>query len=543
MGYFVRKVMGDHERNTIIARLQDLREQLFDCIDFINTTLEQTFTLQELTTEPGITADLRNIQTSVQLLHAELQAMMADEALLSLLESAELEPAFSKIRHDLRNPVSPLQGYAELIIEDLDPKKQPQLASQLETIVDKAKTILALIEQFRPNPGVPVSKRFKISPVDDAPVFARQDKAFLDYKNKITILIVDDIEVNRIILGRHLENLGFQDILHACNGEEAMEIIRTRPVDIVLLDIDMPKMNGVAVLQEVNGLIQTGKIDVLMISASDTMQNILHCLRLGAVDFLSKPFERELLDVRISSCVQKRWYALQAEIQQRQVVNERQRFEQLLKAIFPPVIVNELTCKGQIESSYYNNIAVIFTDIVGFTSYCDAHPLPDVMRRIQFFSDACEELSIKHNLQKIKTIGDCFLATAGMLTHSDNPVLDCVLFARELMAACKEHDPEWQLRSGVNFGSIIGGIIGNRQYLYDIWGDTVNTASRVQSKTSAGTVAFTREAWELIDTLAMGESQGKIWLKGKGEIEIIQFTGFKNEEEVAKLSAGRPLIS
>jgi len=165
---------------------------------------------------------------------------------------------------------------------------------------------------------------------------------------------------------------------------------------------------------------------------------------------------------------------------------------------------------------------VLFCDIVGFTEYCDRTPPETVVGQLQGLVRSFEDISLTHQLEKIKTIGDAFLATGGLLHKVDNPVLACVKCGLDLCRTSEALEPGWQVRVGIHIGPIVAGIVGQRQFLFDLWGDTVNVAARIAGEAEPGTVFLSNAAWQLIAHSADGYSRGLVPLKGKGELELIE---------------------
>jgi class 3 adenylate cyclase len=148
-----------------------------------------------------------------------------------------------------------------------------------------------------------------------------------------------------------------------------------------------------------------------------------------------------------------------------------------------------------------------------------------VLAHLQGLVEIFEELTVSHGLEKIKTVGDAFMTTAGLLKPVENPVLSCVRCGLEMVAAAPNVPPQWQVRVGVHLGPVIAGVVGRRQYLFDVWGDTVNTAARVESLGLPNTVNVSGPAWKWVSNRC--RTQGNRWVnvKGKGELEIYQVDG------------------
>jgi adenylate cyclase len=134
-----------------------------------------------------------------------------------------------------------------------------------------------------------------------------------------------------------------------------------------------------------------------------------------------------------------------------------------------------------------------------------------------------ERLALRHQVEKIKTIGDAFMAAAGLLERpADHPVLHCVRCGLDMIAASRRLPIPWEVRVGIHFGSVVAGVIGCRHYLFDLWGDTVNTAARMESHGIPGAVTLSQPAWEAVAQHCHGEPLGRIDIKGKGPMEMVR---------------------
>jgi class 3 adenylate cyclase len=163
---------------------------------------------------------------------------------------------------------------------------------------------------------------------------------------------------------------------------------------------------------------------------------------------------------------------------------------------------------------------VLFADVVDFTSYCDHNSPQDVLSNLQALTASYEDLALKYDLQKIKTVGDAFMAAGGLLQPLDNPVLNSVHCGLEMIQVACQIPAGWDVRVGIHYGTVIAGLIGKRQYLFDIWGDTVNTAQRIEHYGRPGAVNLSRPARDQIAPNLPAQSLGTLEIKGKGALEI-----------------------
>jgi len=343
------------------------------------------------------------------------------------------------------------------------------------------------------------------------------------------LLVVDDNEDNRFTLTERLKREGYGNVACASNGREALELLATRPFDLVLLDITMPEMDGYQVLHEVKADTTLRNIPIVMISAVDEIESVARCIGLGAEDYLAKPFNAVLLRARLAACLEKKKLRDQEAVYTQQIENEKRRADELLYAMLPPGAVRELKATNAVRPRRYEEVAVLFCDIVGFTAYCDENPPEKVVEHLQALNEEYERIVRQHEMEKIKTIGDAFMATAGLFTPVPDPVFASLQCGLDMVTASRRTEPSWEVRVGVQFGPVVAGIIGHRQYLFDLWGDTVNMASRIAAHANPGTVATSGATWHRIRDRGRGRSLGFVDIKGKGRIELIECQGLKEQ--------------
>jgi adenylate cyclase len=336
------------------------------------------------------------------------------------------------------------------------------------------------------------------------------------------LLIVDDSEDNRFTLASRLKREGYENVTSASNGRCALELLAERSFDLVLLDIQMPDMDGYQVLEHLKTDTMLRNIPVIMISAVDAIESVVRCISLGAEDYLPKPFNAVLLRARVAACLEKKKLRDQEVVYMQQIESEKHRADELLYAMVPPGAVRELKATSQVRPRRYDEVAVLFCDIVDFTPYCDQNPPEKVVEELQTLVGEYELIVRRHEMEKIKTIGDAFMATAGLLNPVPNPILASLQCGLDMVATSRRIEPKWEVRVGVHFGPVVAGIIGQRQFVFDLWGDTVNTAARIAARASPGAVVTSGATWHRIRDRGRGRSLGYMDLKGKGRIEIIE---------------------
>ncbi|MDP9254864.1 MAG: response regulator [Verrucomicrobiota bacterium] len=429
------------------------------------------------------------------------------------------------MHHEVRTPLNQVIGYAEILQEQAKELGQDSFIPDLQKVHTAGRHLLDLILE-----------NFASTQVDPGPAesevitFTRQQAAARESPTKdseivkapvenASLLVVDDNELNRDMLTRRLERLGYK-VSCAENGSEALKKIRAEPFDLLLLDIMMPVMDGFEVLEQLKAEPVLRDIPVIVLSASDQLDHAVKCIQKGATDYLTKPFNPVLLQARIGSCLERKRLHDKEISYLRQIQEEKKRSDELLHVILPREIAAELKDTAAVKPHRFEKVGILFCDVVGFTAYSERHRPEEILSHLQSLVEAFEQLCSQHSLEKIKTIGDSFMATAGLLAPLENPALDCVKCGLEMITVARSLPACWNVRVGVHVGPVIAGVVGRRKYQYDVWGDTVNTAARMQTAADPGAVCVNEETWNLIAEHCCGRRLGRIKVKGKGEQEL-----------------------
>src|ERR1019366_5710165 len=209
-----------------------------------------------------------------------------------------------RTHHDLRTPLNQIIGYSEMLAEEANSINQGNLIPDLQKINQAAHKMLQLVEDlfFTENADSPQPSTFT---KHEGALAVSQEPDSAKSVQTGRILVVDDNELNRDMLSRRLQRQGHQTEL-AENGRQALEMLRDKPFDLVLLDIMMPEMDGYAVLARMKGDASLRNIPIIMISAITEMDSVVKCIEMGAEDYLPKPFNPTLLKARISACLEKK---------------------------------------------------------------------------------------------------------------------------------------------------------------------------------------------------------------------------------------------
>lgn len=207
------------------------------------------------------------------------------------------------------------------------------------------------------------------------------------------------------------------------------------------------------------------------------------------------------------------------------IARERKKSENLLLNILPTEIAKELKEKGNVQAKHFDNISVLFTDFVNFTQIAEQLSPNELVQELHACFTAFDRIMEKHGLEKIKTIGDAYLAVCGLPhanPHHAQKTVQAALEISSFMLARKEQASTrtFEIRIGIHSGSVVAGIVGVKKFAYDIWGDTVNTAARMEASGEAGKINISETTYQLVKDEFTCTYRGKIQAKNKGEVDM-----------------------
>jgi adenylate cyclase len=325
------------------------------------------------------------------------------------------------------------------------------------------------------------------------------------------LLVVDDNKVNRLLLGRTLEQLGHA-VSFAADGAQALAMLDDGAFDLVLLDIEMPDVDGLAVLTAMSTDGRLREIPVIMTSALDEVDRVAECIAMGAEDFLSKPVNPLLLKARVtSSLAKKRWQDEQRRIVRRFATDD---------------VADDLERSGFAIGGSFVEASILFCDIRGFTPLCEAQAPSETIELLNTYYTLMFEAVTEHGGMVGAMAGDGFMAIFGAPTPRPDHAERAVRAGLEMLELIELFDAEQEAQGkavirigiGIAAGTVIAGYTGTQhRATYTCVGDVVNLAARLE--------AYTKEAGESLlvdgDTLdRLGDafkvrSHGEARLKGK----------------------------
>jgi class 3 adenylate cyclase len=300
------------------------------------------------------------------------------------------------------------------------------------------------------------------------------------------VLVVDDDVVNRKLLVRMLEQEGHR-ARTAENGRDALELVRADPPDVVLLDVVMPELDGISVLETLKADPELLHVPVIMISAVDELESVIRCIEIGAEDYLPKPFDAVLLRARINAGLARK----------RLLELEREHVRGVFSRFVPEHVVDDVLARtdGDLRLAGSRDVgAIAFTDIRGFTAFTETSPPEQVLDVLNAYFDEMIEAIFGWGGTLVGYRGDGLLIVFGAPIPLDDHADRAVAAAREMVDVRLPRFNEtigrrglgdgFQMGVGLNSGPFMSGNVGSARRLeYTVHGDTVNTASRIEGMT------------------------------------------------------------
>lgn len=344
------------------------------------------------------------------------------------------------------------------------------------------------------------------------------------------VLLVDDSRMMRAVLKKALGEIGFRNVVEAVDGGDAVAKMLAAPFDLVLLDMEMPVMTGLEVLAAMNLAPDLKGLPVIVISGADQIDMAVQCIEAGAEDYLTKPPNLTLLRARVSTSLEKkrlrdleRLRLLQLQAEKELVEREREKSERLLLNILPSAIAGRLKGGEKSIANGHEIVSVMFADLCGFTALSRKTTPADLVSMLNGIFTAFDHIVEEHGVEKIKTIGDCYMLVGGIPLHRDDhaaAVAECALEMLDALAALnRDNGTELQMRVGIHTGPVVAGVIGKIKFTYDLWGDTVNVASRMESSGQPGRVHISEQTEAQLRGRFLLEDRGFVECKGLGPVK------------------------
>ena len=349
-----------------------------------------------------------------------------------------------------------------------------------------------------------------------------------------SILIVAGSPGNRKVLGELLKKQGYT-ILEATSGEQALSVVESILPDLIILDILLPGMDGYATCNALKANPDTRDIPVIFISSLGSTEDKIEGFNVGGVDYITKPFQPAEVLARINTHLRIRQLQSSLARQNTLLEEEKQKSEALLRNVLPGRIACELLETGGCAPQLFTEVTVCFADIVSFTAAAANLPPRTVIGELNAIFTAFDQITTRHNCERMKTIGDAYLFACGVPLENPDHAGQVARSALEMIAFLDERNQHaqhtWQIRVGMHSGPVVGGVVGTEKYLYDIFGDTVNIAARMEELGQPMHVNVSEASYQLLKDDFTFTEKRTAEVKGIGMQTMYTLQGSKNKPD------------
>ncbi|WKL25003.1 adenylate/guanylate cyclase domain-containing protein (plasmid) [Sinorhizobium meliloti] len=326
---------------------------------------------------------------------------------------------------------------------------------------------------------------------------------------------------NRDLLSRQLRREGHR-VVTAESGLSALARLAEDEFDLILLDILMPDMNGIEMLSRLKSEERWQHVPVIMISGLSDVTAVARCIEAGADDYLTKPFNPILLRARINSTLEKKRWLDREHRYLQQIKTEKLRADSLIRAILPDQIVARLQDGEEIIADRFDEVSILFADIVGFSPIAARLTASDLVRRLDRMFRRFDLLTEQHRVEKIKTIGDAYMAACGIPEPAPDHADRIVALGKSMLRSLQDMEAgpdRFRVRIGIHTGPVVAGLIGRLRFVYDVWGETVNIASRLESQGVADVIQISEATRRALRGPWTLERRCALELRGIGAVE------------------------
>ncbi|MCW6511098.1 adenylate/guanylate cyclase domain-containing protein [Lichenifustis flavocetrariae] len=479
-------------------------------------------------------ADLQTMKASSLRLRIVVEELLDTSASQRSLSEKQIDDFTASLRHELRTPITAIMGYGELLLEEAREEGFPTMVETLDGLLAASRRLLGGIDSMiefiqsgslTTTHGETGAGSDQTAAMEQAVATLRSvlsEQPTLAARATGYLLVVDDNPSSLDLLTRRLERDGHK-VCACSDGEAALRVTGQQNFDLVLLDFLMPRLNGVDVLRQLRGTPHTSTIPVIIMSGADEVESAVLCIEAGADDVMQKPLDPILMRSRISALVERKTLRDREQAYVEQLRVERERSESLLRSMLPGPVVERLRHGETVIADHFEAATILFCDIVGFTALSSRMPAPRMIALLNSVFSNLDRLAKANGLEKIKTIGDAYLVAGGLPNARPDHALATARMAlaipEAVAAAGREVGEQLEARIGMHTGPVVAGVIGTDKFVYDVWGDTVNVASRMERNGVAGRVHVSEAVRAAVGDAYGFEPLPPMNIKGKGAMQ------------------------
>ena len=524
----MNETASEHQYHQVI--LKNIKHDLINSINAMIGYSELILDTLNETGDRALERDIQSIYHSSTAILATIQELFSDKTktgddIGSVILNEDLH-------YSIRTPLSSIIGISELILEDTATVADLDL-QDIQDCVSKinqaGKRLLRLIKDLSKysdlSNGDLMASYYTDLYLKESSIRNFQFNTEVKIPAKIgTILIVDDESANLDIIDKILQQSNHKTFT-AESGAEALKVLEkeSAKIDLILLDLIMPEVNGMDLLKKLKHNNNTYHIPVIILSALDEIDTIVECISMGADDFLIKPVNRILLHARLNNALEKKYFHDKEIKYQKQIKIEQEKSDKLLLNILPESIAKRLKNGESLIADDFEDSTVLFADLAGFTKLSSTISATDVVMQLNSIFSLFDGLLIKYSLEKIKTIGDCYMLAGGLPKPDKNHADSVARMALEMLDTIEQintkTDQSLKVRIGINSGPVSAGVIGKEKFIYDLWGDTVNVASRMETFGSNSKIHVSSNTYLQLKDYYNFTKRDEINIPGKGTMQ------------------------
>jgi class 3 adenylate cyclase len=353
------------------------------------------------------------------------------------------------------------------------------------------------------------------------------------------ILIAEDESVIAIDLAKTLEKLSYKVIGSSRNGRDVIKKAGELKPDLILMDILLEgKITGIQAAEEI---MNTYDVPVIYLTAYADPATLEKAKLTEPFGYILKPFDERTLHTSIEMALYKHEINKKLKERTEELKAEKEKSELLLQNILPIPIIKELKERGIIEPRYYDSVSILFTDFEGFTKLTTSMPPGELVAELNEIFKNFDMIIHKYGLEKLKTIGDSYMIGGGFPIETKDHAVNIIKAAIDMHEIVRGKNSnskyEWKMRSGAHSGNIVAGVVGKIKYSYDVWGNTVNLASKMERLSMPGKINITATTYELIKDEFDCEYRGNAEIPGTETIEMYFVKGYKSPEIKNKIES------
>ena len=473
---------------------------------------------------------------AVQRLQTEARKLLAqiDTLLPSGPEAADIDVSTIRghVHETLARPAETLVQQSEDLLAKAGSSERA--SADLERQVGAARKLLTVIRDL----AVPSAPADATSSAGVERIFSRsrpRSEAETGPTSAGTLLVVDDNLINRDLLTRQLVHEGYS-VFTAASGKEALEKLRLHDVDLVLLDVIMPEMDGIQVLEQMQRDPVLSEIPVVMISALDEIDAVARCMEKGALDYFAKPFDPVLLQARVSVTLQIHRLRQDLRRAEAELVQSRTSIDELLRSFVPRPLSDGFERGGRALSAHYPEVTAVVAQLEGLDAIASRSGANETIGRFNETLRVLEQCSSEKGFEIVRVTERSYTAIAGAPEWRDDHAQVAADYALAVRQALRENSRDGaerpEISLGLNTGALIAGVAGTDRLVCGMWGDAVTTADALAREARAGTIQVSAATCAKLDGRFEIGSPRVIEVPGHGHLRCYVLTGRKPSSAV-----------